>query len=335
MMCRLLLLVTCCVATATRAFAFGQEGHEAVAILALQKLQADQAANNPKANAALQHLTALLGSQDLAAVAVWADWIRLNEHQHVTAAEISDINARFKGNGDWHFVDLPLGTKSYSDTAVSASANDVVHGINQCIAMLESADTSAQQDHHRVALKFLIHLVGDIHQPLHVACGYYEMNKSKIVRDPAKAVGLPDDRGGNHLLSTASTNSASLHHLWDSDLVLAQTSLAVAKVEGSDVAAALRGDLTPRLFPPETTDHHVWAAQWATETIKVAAAAYKAAKVPVITTLSHGGKEIGDVTMVKFNKNRYIVAQEAAAKQQLLRAAWRLAELLENINWHN
>ena len=51
MMCCLLALVACGVATATRAFAFGQEGHEAVALLAQQKLQADQAANNPKATA--------------------------------------------------------------------------------------------------------------------------------------------------------------------------------------------------------------------------------------------------------------------------------------------
>jgi hypothetical protein len=334
---RMLLLAACCAATATakRAFAFGQEGHEAVAILALQKLHADQAANNPRATAALQRITALLGNEEMAAVAVWADWIRLKQTNHVTWAQISDINARFKGNGDWHFVDLPLGTRSYSDTAVSASTNDVVHGIYQCIALLESADTSAQQDRHLVALKFLIHLAGDIHQPLHVACGYYHTNKSAIVRSPSKARGLPDDRGGNQLKSTVSSNSASLHHLWDSDLVFAQTSLPVSNVEGSDVAAALSGDLTPNLFPAETGDHHNWPAAWATDSIKASVAAYKGVKVPVITTLSHGGSEIGDTSMKKFKKTAYIAAHDAAAKQQLLKAAWRLAEMLENISWHN
>jgi hypothetical protein len=39
--------------------------------------------------------------------------------------------------------------------------------------------------------------------------------------------------------------------------------------------------------------------------------------------------------MKKFKKTAYIAAHDAAAKQQLLKAAWHLAEMLENISWHN
>lgn len=329
-----LLASFCCVGFGPRAFGFGHEGHEAVAILALQKLHADQAANDPKAAVALQNITKLLGNEDMAAVAVWADWVRLKE-TNLSTTVIHDIDARFPGNGDWHFVDLPLGTSAYATNAVSAQDNDVVHGINKCIAMLESADTSAEQDHHLVALKFLVHLVGDIHQPLHVACGYYQTNKSGIVRDPVKAASLPDDRGGNQLLSTASSHSASLHHLWDSDLVFAQTSLAVSKVQGSDVANALSGDMTANLFPKATGDHHDWAAKWATDSTRAAVAAYNGIKVPVITGLTNHGKEIVPTPMKNFRKNDYIARHDEAAKQQLLKASWHLAELLENINWHN
>src|ERR1043166_5169874 len=170
---RILLASLCGFGFGPRASAFGHEGQEAVAILALQKLHADEAAHNAKATVALQNITKLLGNEDMAAVAVWADWVRLRA-TNLSTTVIHDIDARFPGNGDWHFVDLPLGTSAYATNAVSANDNDVVHGINKCIAMLESADASAEQDHHLVALKFLIHLVGDIHQPLHVACGYYQ-----------------------------------------------------------------------------------------------------------------------------------------------------------------
>jgi hypothetical protein len=331
---RIVLSTVCYFGFGPHAFGYGHEGHEAVAILALQKIHTDQAAHNAKATTVLQNITKLLGNEDMAAVSVWADWVRLRE-TNLSPAVIHDIDVRFPGNGDWHFVDLPLGTSTYTTNAVSANDNDVVHGINKCITMLESADTSSEQDHHLVALKFLIHLVGDIHQPLHVACGYYRTNKSGIVRAPAQAAVLPDDRGGNQLLSTASPSSASLHHLWDSDLVFAQTSLAVSKVEGSDVANALSGDMTANLFPNGTGDYHDWAAKWATDSTQAAVAAYKGIQVPVVTALTNHGQNIVPTPMKNFKKNAYIAAHDEAAKQQLLKAAWNLAELLEGINWHN
>ena len=161
------LLSACFLGLAWRGFSFGHEGHEAVAVLALQKLHEDKAANDPKATAALEHVRTILGNEDLAAVAVWADWVRLEQTNHLSMSVIHDIKARFPGSDDWHFVDLPLGTTAYSDTAVSANVDDVVHGIGKCISMLESADRSAKKDRHAVALKFLVHLAGDIHQPLH------------------------------------------------------------------------------------------------------------------------------------------------------------------------
>src|SRR5258708_5222806 len=110
----------CSLALITRAYGFGQEGHEAVAILVLKKLHADQAQNNPKGKLALTHITRILGNEDMAAVAVYADWIRLKEINHLSLCEIKDIDARFPGNGTWHLVYLTLGTKAYSETEVSA-----------------------------------------------------------------------------------------------------------------------------------------------------------------------------------------------------------------------
>jgi len=321
---------------AWRGFSFGHEGHEAVAVLALQKLHDDQAANNPKAMAALEHIRAILGHEDLAAVAVWADWVRLEQTNRLSMSVIHDIKARFPGSDDWHFVDLPLGTTAYSDTAVSANVDDVVHGIGKCISMLESADRSTKKDRHAVALKFLIHLAGDIHQPLHVACGYYRWNFKGIIRSPAPVtIGhLPHDRGGNKLLLAG--GSDELHALWDSDLVFIQAGKH-SPTAVTNIVNALKGAFTPNLFPAQTGDHHGWAAKWATDSIKVAVLAYKGIKVPRIPVPGphHSKREIPKTTLTSFDKGSYIAAHQNEEKQQLLKASWRLAEMLENINWHN
>jgi hypothetical protein len=273
--CRVLRFALCSFGLITPAYPFGQQGHEAIAILALQKLHSDQAQTNQNAQAALKHIVSILGNDDLAAVAVWADWVRLDETNHLPEATIQDIDARFPGNHDWHFVDLPLGTSIYSTNAVSAGPDDVVQGIARCLTMLESPDTSPQKDHHAVALKFLVHLVGDLHQPLHVACGYYRWSNNVIVTDPAQvaAGNLPHDRGGNKLLLAAG-HSAELHGLWDSDLVFLLAG-AHSATDATNVAAALSAELKPGICGPESGEYHTWPANWATESIAAANLAYK------------------------------------------------------------
>jgi hypothetical protein len=318
----------------TRAMAFGQQGHEAIAILAQSKLESDAAAHVPGAQKALDQINQLLNGQAMADVAVWADWVRLAETNHLTKAQIKDINTRFPGNGDWHFVDLPLDSTAYSSTAPSAGPNDVVGGLGKCIAMLESADTSAQMDHHAVALKFLIHLVGDIHQPLHVACGYYEWNEDVVVMDAAtvKSKSLPDDRGGNYLL----TGSTDLHAIWDSDLVFIQVGKHSA-VPAATVAANLAPDLTANFMTVPTSDYHGWPAAWAADSAKAAKQAYAPIQVPVISSAhpNANGKEIPKTDMVNFDKASYITSFAPEERQQLLKAAWNLATILEKIQWHN
>ncbi len=72
-----------------------------------------------------------------------------------------------------------------------------------------------------------MHFVGDIHQPLHTATGYYDVSGTQVtlLKDPAAVVGKPNDRGGNQLcLHPAKANGDcvnydELHALWDSDMV--------------------------------------------------------------------------------------------------------------------
>ena len=75
----------------------------------------------------------------------------------------------------------------------------IVDKINQFLAELKNPKTDYEE--RLFALKFLLHFVGDLHQPLHTADN--------------------NDRGGNEVKVWSGSKSLSLHHLWDTDFVRA------------------------------------------------------------------------------------------------------------------
>jgi hypothetical protein len=171
-------------ATITAAFGYGREGHEAVGELARQMLR-------PEARASVQQI---LGHDNLAAVSTWSDELKLAQHGQGPLANNPGavaVNAKFPLNHECHFAELPLGTQVYRDNDRFVSGNDVVHAINRCIAVLEAPPGQGTDLTKAQALKFLVHLVGDIHQPLHCGCGYYEIHgrQTILITEPAKAFG--------------------------------------------------------------------------------------------------------------------------------------------------
>lgn len=133
----------------------------------------------PKARAQVQ---LLLKGESMSDVATWADEVK-------NGGEYSNTKS-------WHFVDIPDG-QDYSNSEHNHDG-DVVTAITEMVATLKSprASTLEKTD----ALKFLIHFVGDIHQPLHV--------------------GRPSDRGGNNTLVTVAGKRTNLHAVWDTYLVM-------------------------------------------------------------------------------------------------------------------
>jgi hypothetical protein len=151
-------------AAAATAFGYGREGHEAVGELARQMLR-------PEARAAVIQIH---GNDNLAGVSTWADELKLAEHHQGPLAnnpEAVAVNAQFPANHLWHFADLPLGTEVYRDNDKFSNGNDVVQAITRCIGVLEAAPGIKTDLTKAEALKFLVHLVGDLHQPLHCGCG--------------------------------------------------------------------------------------------------------------------------------------------------------------------
>lgn len=126
-------------------------------------------------------IDALLDGKSLAAVSTFGDEIKADR----TYAEFSA----------WHYVNMPAD-KSYSETEPSANG-DLVMGIDKCIAVIK--DRNSTRDDKVFYLKFLVHLIGDLHQPMHV--------------------GRAEDKGGNDIQLQWFNEGTNLHRVWDSNMI--------------------------------------------------------------------------------------------------------------------
>ncbi len=132
-------------------FAWGAKGHAIVADIAASRL-------TPTTR---QNLKLLLGRDSLASVSTWAD----------------DVRKQRDESYDWHFVDIPKDAPGFSDErdcfrpqdkhkdAQTDHHNCVVDRIEIFTKIL--GDESASRTQRLEALKWIVHFVGDIHQPLH------------------------------------------------------------------------------------------------------------------------------------------------------------------------
>ena len=156
---------------ATSVFAWGAQGHQLIAHLAQAQLSAT----------ARQNLDLLLAQEPgatLESIATWAD-----EH-------------RSPATGRWHYVNFPRDSCSYDALRDCTDGQCIVAAIDKQTAILASDAHDAKR---LTALKYLVHLVGDIHQPLHA--------------------GYRDDKGGNTYQLQTFMRSSNLHALWDSGLI--------------------------------------------------------------------------------------------------------------------
>jgi hypothetical protein len=297
------------------AYPWGGDGHRAIAEAARGMLTTDARAK----------VIAILGNDDLAAVAGWLDDVRLAAKRQTGPlkddAEAKEFQAKFPRNDEWHYVDLPVGFTKYSDTAPSASPNDIVHAIHHAIDVLEgkAADMTKKQ-----ALRVLVHLVGDAHQPLHATAGYFDCSDAahpKLVSDPELARSKPHDRGGNQLFFNA---QLQVHRYYDDylpkDVAMTAPRQSLAKLLASEARGA-------KLATPG--EYHHWAEQWIEESAAQAAELYRGMAFGKATLRADGSIDRIEITLPASFWER----QAPVAKSQLTKAAVRLAQLLNAIRW--
>ena len=166
----LLIIMTALIPAMT--LAWGPKGHDTVAYIAEKHLS----------KKTLQKVTAILDGHSLVYVANWMD-----------NASHSDEYAYTK---TWHYVNVDPNEGTYANSA-KESAGDAVTAINRIVENLKSGELSAEEE--KAQLMMLIHIVGDIHCPMHA--------------------GHKRDRGGNGTKVKFFGNQKKLHSVWDSEIV--------------------------------------------------------------------------------------------------------------------
>lgn len=163
---------------AVSALAWNDEGHRTVALVAQRKL-------SPQA---CRWVTEVLrahpeGALDLSSAAGWPDRVREDPEFH---------------HQEWHYVNFPL----FVDTPEHPVrlTGEVLPALNRMIRILKDRRAPARE--RAIALSWLVHLVGDVHQPLHAANGYW-------------ATFPRGDRGGGHLMVGFGQEMVKLHAFWD------------------------------------------------------------------------------------------------------------------------
>jgi hypothetical protein len=195
---RLELIAFATFAIALPCFAWGPDGHRIIADIAELYL-------TPQAKAAIKDL---LGDQSLADVSDWADKIR--------------DQPQYEWTKPLHYINAPRSATKVNLERDCGHDKCVVAAINKNAEVLR--DPKSTRDQRIESLKFLVHYVGDVHQPLHVS---YE-----------------DDKGGNFVKVTWMGDATwNFHSVWDSALIkkrmnddrLAMTKAIEASITGKDL----------------------------------------------------------------------------------------------------
>ena len=150
---------------------WGATGHRVVGKIADQYLSG-------KTKRAVKRL---LKRKSLAFVSTFADEIKSDK--------------RYNEFYTWHYINMSLD-ENYQDSKVNPNG-DLVTGIAYCKKVIISKTSS--NDDKAFYLKLLIHLIGDLHQPMHI--------------------GLQDDKGGNDFKVQWFYKDSNLHRVWDTDMI--------------------------------------------------------------------------------------------------------------------
>lgn len=281
---RIPLLATCLAALALSpapALAWGSEGHQVVALIARQYLKPEA---RRRVDAILATDQDTLTAPDMAARATWADaWRR--EH---------------KDTENWHFADIELDDGDLAKACPESPPSDapasagpatecIVTKLEQFTRELAAPATSPQE--RLLALKMVLHFVGDLHQPLHASDNH--------------------DRGGNCVrLALGGPRTVNLHGYWDT--------VVVGEIDPD--AKALAKQLGKRITRQEMA---AWSTgtpeDWARESFGIA-------KQVVYTVQSQPGCD--DTRAPIALPASYDAQARRAAAEQLAKAGWRLAQVL-------
>jgi hypothetical protein len=198
-------VVMCCHVSVS--FAWGPTGHRVTGWIAEQHIS----------KKVKKELARILKGQSLAIASTWMDEVR--------------SDSSYDYISDWHWVTIPDGT-TYQQSEKN-NRGDILEAIERLTAALKSK--ALKPDEEREYLKMLIHLIGDVHQPLHVGGG--------------------NDRGGNDIKVTWFRGESNLHRVWDSDMI------DDTKLSYTELAVSLEKPDATTISSWQKSNVHTWATE--------------------------------------------------------------------------
>lgn len=289
-----LIIVSCILAALpAQALAYSDDGHMYVAKIAYDRLP-------PAKQKKLDELVKLLKNgrdpYNAVSAACWPDDVKKKPG--------------FEATGNWHFINMPL-----NGGAPPTKAN-ILDGIKKNIADYQAAAaapaTPASKLKQARAIAFLIHLVGDIHQPLHCA-------------EPGGSL------GGNEIAVANDRSRGNLHHFWDGaygasfdrasgKLVVsrngARPTTAKAEAFADRTTAIMAGHTPGPLWNSTGQDYQAWVSQ-----------TFAIAKRAAYGPLAVHGPPYADVTL----SEAYVNKARDITDQRVTLAGYRLAKLLNSL----
>jgi hypothetical protein len=161
-----------------QSMAWGMLGHRVVGEIAERNLSCK----------AKKQVKKILGTESVAMASNWADFVK--------------SEPSYKYLDTWHYINFKSGMNKDEFTAalMADTATNIHTKLNMLVAELKKKDLP--KDKAQMYLRLVIHMAGDIHQPMHT--------------------GRPDDLGGNRVKLFWFGEPTNLHRLWDSDLIESQ-----------------------------------------------------------------------------------------------------------------
>lgn len=216
------LILCCLISNSILATDFwGQNGHRVTGRIAEKHLT----------NRAKRNIDRLLKGQSLAFVSTYADEIKSDR--------------KYTKYNPWHYVNFPIGEKY--DPSKRNPAGDIIYAIAYCTKVLK--DENSSNEDKVFHLKMLVHLVGDLHQPLHI--------------------GRAEDKGGNDIQVRWFNNGTNLHSVWDTKMI---DSFNMSYIELANNAEQLSKNEIKAIQEGSVTD-------WMYETRNLTVKAYNSVKV--------------------------------------------------------
>ena len=344
------LLLAASVALPALAHAWGPDGHQTVATIAAGLL---------KGTPAEARVAALLGELTMAEASVWADCAKGVSPKrgytypepgkyadcavHETPARIAELADYVRRNDhqcqigldedachrQTHYADIAIQRSRYLLGFTGTRPDDVAGALRTAILVLQGQRPEGPPHFKspREALLVLIHLVGDIHQPLHVATIYLDHDGHRADPDKGGFVRDTFTTGGNDIWIvgapkppapvagpagpvTAGFGPVKLHTIWDG---------VPDKFHADRVNAAWLAEA--RKVRPNTGDPADWPARWASQSMAQADLAYQG--------LSFSPRQDKHWTVML--PTGYSARADAIKRQQLTLGGAHLAQLLKAV----